>query len=505
MSAKRPADRLAPIAKRGWLGDAGRASQGRPRERLLKGAFSLGATFALLTLAVANTSMGPPAERRSAPKPVTKFLASDTSRRRVRTHSERRTKQSRRERLATPAPKPLPPALSVRVARTEEEVEALRPLWSLLPRRSVQTDIDHLLTFVRLSPQVLRPHVVMLERDGVPAALLVARLEHRPVVARLAPGVRLSARMRVLTVLQEGFLGRVDELADVILESLDRSLEGEDVDLVRLRMLPVGSRLHSAARARAPALTQRRFVSPMTRWSAEVPATLDEYLAARSKERRKSVRRHMRRLEQAFGPDLEVRFFRTRDELERLFADSAHVHRTTYQHRIRVGFSDDELQRGLTALAMDRGWFLGAVLYLGGQPVAFQHGHLYAGRYDATATAFDPAYADFRPGTYVLMKLIEELCADPDARRLSLGLGDAEYKQGFSDSSRSEEDVAVFSRRPRTLAVHTVQTVALAGNAVARSALGHGRRLPRLRKRWRARLTPSVPDRGPGPSSPRPF
>ena len=194
-------------------------------------------------------------------------------------------------------------------------------------------------------------------------------------------------------------------------------------------MLAVGSPVHTVATRSSPLLRRERFSTQMPHWQAEIPGSLDEFLARRSRRRRETVRRYSKRLEKTYGDEARVEVFRTRDQIDRLFADSALVHRETYQHVLGVGFSDASVQRALTELAMDRGWFRGYVLYLKGSPAAFWHGNAYKGVFGIGATGFDPAFADARPGTYLLMRVVEDLAADDSVHTLDFGFGDAEYKR----------------------------------------------------------------------------
>jgi CelD/BcsL family acetyltransferase involved in cellulose biosynthesis len=367
------------------------------------------------------------------------------------------------------------------VARSSEDVEALRTTWKRLENATLSSDIDIFQTFVRHAPGVVRPHVVVVEEAGEPAALVVGRLEDVALDARL-----FKSHVRELTVVHGGVVGDVAAVGPrALLEALSASVDRERVDLVRFRMLTTGSPLHAAAVASAPALRRQRFPTRTPHWAVRVPSSMDDFLAARSKERRKNVRRHARRLEEAYGADAQVRFFRNREDLGRLFADSERVHRTSYQHFLGVGFSADELHRRLTGLSMKKGWFLGAILYLRNNPVAFQHGHIYRGTYGASGTAFDPSYRDLRPGTYLLMKLVEELCSDPDVNRLDWGFGDADYKRAFADEHWLEQDIGVYARRPRALALNAAQSAYDGLTAAARAAAARTGSLPRLRRRRR--------------------
>lgn len=378
----------------------------------------------------------------------------------------------------------------LRIARTAEEVEALRPTWESLEGSRLTSDIDLFLAFLEHSPRVRRPHVVLVGDDST-RALVVARLEDFPLAARLGFGIHYTPTVRALTVVYGGFLGDVEAIGPgSILDALGDSLRGERLDLVRLRMLTVDSGLHAEASSRAPAMRLRRFAPRTPHWAARIPGSMDEFLAARSRERRKNVRRHARRLEEAYGEDMEIRLFRRPNDLDRLYDDCERVHRTTYQHALGVGFSSGERERRLTELSMRKGWFLAGVLYLGGEPVAFQLGTAYRGTYAASGTAFDPAHSELRPGTYLLMKVIEELCDDPGVDRLDFGFGDADYKRAFADESWVEQDVEVFDRRPRPLGINLVQTAIRGTSAAARSVLTHTGRLRDVRRSWRSRIAP---------------
>jgi CelD/BcsL family acetyltransferase involved in cellulose biosynthesis len=374
------------------------------------------------------------------------------------------------------------------VARTVAEVEAMRPTWEELQTPFVTSDLDFVLAYIRNAPHASRPHAVVVgpSRDK-PTGLISCRVEEVDLPARLGTKVVLKPRVRALTVTYGGFMGPLDKAAaSTLLDALSRSIEPGEVDVVRLRMLRVGSPLHAAATESSQLLRRQRFPMRVLHWQAQLPGSLDEYLAGRSRRRRESVRRYSRRLERTYGDDARVEVYRTRDGIDRLFADSALVHRETYQHVLGVGFSEEKVQRALTELAMDQGWFRGYVLYLRDRPAAFWHGNAYGGVYGIGATGFDPAYTEDRPGTYLLMKVIEDLCADPAVHTLDFGFGDAEYKRHFGDESWVEEDVVVFEPRARPVALNLAGTALQGTTTGARAALEKVGGLSHLRRRRRA-------------------
>ena len=377
--------------------------------------------------------------------------------------------------------------MNITVATTLEEVETLRPAWERLNGEHVNADIDFFLTHTRHASQVIRPHVVLLEEGGEPTGLAVARLENARSPTRLGYAMVFNPHVRSLTVVYGGLLSQ-DSNVGKLIDEVRGSLRPREADVVRIRMLRRESSAYDVARQDAPLLRREHFRKPVTHWRSTVPGSLEEFLAARSKERQRHVRRYARRLEKSFGGTVEVGRLQSRHELDRLFADTFEVYQRTYQATLGVGFSRDELNRRLTETCMDRGWFRGYVLYLRGKPVAFWHGNVYAGVFWSVATGYDPAYADARPGTYLLMRLIEDLCADESVRTIDFGFGDAAYKSHFGDESWLEQDVAVYEPRPKPVAINLGLSGVRGATRTAQALAGRTGRLPAMRRRWRARL-----------------
>ena len=373
---------------------------------------------------------------------------------------------------------------TVRVARSFEEVEELRPAWELLHKGRVTSDIDFMLTYCRHTAGVIRPHVVLMEEDGKPVALAAGRLEDTHVPGRLGFKVVLDTRVRALTIVYGGLLGDASSMPALV-SAVGESIRNERLDLVRFRMLELGSSERIALTDALPIVRKQRFAPKLRHWRAALPGSLDEFLAGRSRRRRESVRRYSRRLERAYGDDARVEVVRDNAGLEKLFAQSKLIHQETYQHILGVGFSDENVQRRLAELAAERGWFRGYMLYLRDKPVAFWHGNAYKGSFGVVATGFDPAYADDRPGTYLLMRAVEDLSADGSAQVLDFGFGDADYKRHFGDEFVEEQDVGVFQRRPKTIALNVAHTVLGGATAAGRAAAGSTGALTGLRKRRR--------------------
>lgn len=376
-------------------------------------------------------------------------------------------------------------AYRVTVARTLEDVEALREAWEALPVENPVAAPDYHLEYLRHAPAVVRPHVLLLERDSRPAALAVGRIEDVRLPATLGYRTVYRPRLRSLTIVQGGLVGP-DEHSPALLAELLGALRDDSLEVLRLRNLPAGSPAQTLATTGSGLLVRQRFSTPVTRWRAHIPATYDDYLRARSSKTRSNVKRYTRRLEQEFDGRLTLRLFTAPDELDDLVRDTHAVYVRTYQHGLGAGFSDSELERRLRDLYVAQGWFRGFVLYLDGVPSAFWHGTAYRRTFFTGPTGYDPAHRDLRLGTYVLSKMVEQLCGEVDW--MDFGVGDAEYKRQFGDESRTEEDVLVFARRARPIAVNLTRSGVLGLSRAGRAALARSGRLGDARRRWRSRL-----------------
>jgi CelD/BcsL family acetyltransferase involved in cellulose biosynthesis len=377
----------------------------------------------------------------------------------------------------------------VSVARTFDDVEALRPEWEALQSPALTSDLDFFLTYLRHAPGVVRPHVVQVEEDGR-RALLVGRLEDQRLPAKLGYATVSNPRVRTIVVAYGGVLGDADEAsAPDLVDALWRSVSPKEADLVRIRMLKLGSPFHTVASERAPRLRRDHLAEPLPHWRSALPGSLEEFLALRKKKVRWQARKDAVNMRETYGDDVSVRVFRASEDLDRLFEDSAAVHRTTYQAGLGVGFSSDGLHRRLTQLTMERGWFRGYVLYLRDEPVAFCHGNVYRNTFGLDATGFDPAHAESRPGGFLLMRLIEDLCADESVHAFDFGFGDATYKRQLGDESWLERDVSVWTPRPRSIRLNLTRTVLAGADSAARAALRRGGLVTKARRIWRTRAS----------------
>ncbi|MGH3037700.1 MAG: GNAT family N-acetyltransferase [Gaiellaceae bacterium] len=376
----------------------------------------------------------------------------------------------------------------VRVARSVAQVEALREAWTSMHSDSVQTDIDYFLWSLREETQVVRPHVLAVEREGRTEAVVAARVLDTRLPCRLGYRTIYAPAVRAICVLHDGLLGHTDPVtAAAILDELLAGLKRGEADLVIFRQLELDSALHRAATGRTTFATRQHGVPTDLRWEIGLPQSLEEYLATVSSATRKGVRRTASRLEQEFGERLSIRTFRDPADLDAFFEDIETVAARTYQRRLGVGYLGDAQQRVRLELLMAHGWFRAYILYLDGRPVAFELGELYRGRFRSLAGGYDTDYGQHRVGAHLLIKTIEHLAVEPGISVFDFGLGDAEYKRKLAQVSREEADFLLYAGRPRPILVNFARTALLQLSHAAKAGLRRLCLLQRLKHRCRRR------------------
>ena len=179
-------------------------------------------------------------------------------------------------------------------------------------------------------------------------------------------------------------------------------------------------------------------------------------------------------------------------DIDEMFAATETVAAKTYQRGLGVALADNDQARRLVTLGLERGWFRTWVLYVGEDPVAFWPGWTYGGAFYIGTPGYDPALAEYRLGTYILMRIIEELCTDPEVATIDYGPGDSEYKRRFSNVEWDETDVLVFAPTFRGARINLTRTAIVRGESVARRAVKRAGVEQRLKQAWRRRLAASA-------------
>lgn len=388
---------------------------------------------------------------------------------------------------------PTPPAcaregVTLRVIRSAEELETVRGAWEALEWHP-NADIDFYLMINAIRSHVLRPHVVLLEREnGQALAMLIGRIERVALECRIGYLRVMRPEVRALTVVYGGVLGEAAEAhAAALAGELAAALRRGEADVARLSGLTPESELYREVLHRAAPLCRDRLVRPAPHWRISLPGSFEEFLQRFKSKRRSEIRRMERLFEKTFPGRVCHRIFRAEAEAEELCRDAEAVARRTYQRGMEAGFVGDEEHLRRMRLAAARGWLRAYLVYLDDQPCAFEIGLLYRGVFHLEYTGYDPALRKYEVGTLVFMKMIADLCGS-EAGQIDCGLGDAAYKRQYGDRCWQECAPLMFAPTLRGRAINTVRTLTLTAGGLAGAVSRRLRLEGRIKRLWRTVL-----------------
>jgi CelD/BcsL family acetyltransferase involved in cellulose biosynthesis len=209
---------------------------------------------------------------------------------------------------------------------------------------------------------------------------------------------------------------------------------------------------------------------------ASLPATFDDFLAARSRNFRSQVRRKTKALQEQHGAT-----FRRTERPEQLARDLDAFFRLHHARWDERGGSSSRGERvrafhgSFAAAALERGWLRLWLLEVEGQAVAAWYGWRLGRVYSYYQAGFDPEWADASVGLVLLAHTVRA-AIEEGAEVYDMLLGDEPYKGRFADSERQVETLVI------TPALHP-RRLAVALEAGARRATG--RLSPAARSRFR--------------------
>jgi CelD/BcsL family acetyltransferase involved in cellulose biosynthesis len=219
-----------------------------------------------------------------------------------------------------------------------------------------------------------------------------------------------------------------------------------------------------------------------------LPPTYDDFLARRDAKSRYNLKRLCTNLEKTYGDRLEVAVLSGPDAFDRIFDDLEQVAAKTYQRGLGAGFADTAERRAYVRVALARGEFRAWVLSLDGVPIAFWQGIARRRTFVLSNAGYDPTYGRLGVGTYVQLRMFNDLIEDPGVESVDFGWGDAEYKARFGTESWLEHDVLVFAPSFKGVRVRVLRGAIREIDELARGAAARLGISNRIKRAWRGRL-----------------
>lgn len=384
----------------------------------------------------------------------------------------------------------------IRVLRTPEQLNSLRDFWqSCHPCRDA--DFDFFLFFIDLNPEAQRPHVVVIYEAGIPTAILAGRLDVTRIPVRVGYLKFPVPKLRIFNFVYGGWLGdRSERNAKLLIGNVLETLRAGEADAAMLHYADLTSPLVHCATSLPSRLCIDYLMEPQNHWVREGCAGSGLLAGLPANERYNQRRRAKMRATDFL--DIKIETFQTPDQVDRLMRDAEAVASTSYQRGLGVGFADTPIIRGRLEFEARNGWLQGHILYLDSKPVAFWITSVRNKIAVSDYLAFNPDYAKYAPGMYLMINAIEAL---HDVDRIDFGGGDARYKELLGNTPRREATVYIFAPTIKAVAVNALRTGARAAHESAKRALPQ---FAAIKRRWRRRKRESGQFEEPRPPMTKP-
>ncbi len=375
----------------------------------------------------------------------------------------------------------------VRVLRTAEEVEGIRDFWTSFPGTR-DSDIDLLLSECGTGSDGRRPYALVLYRDEKPVALISASLVRRRLMLGVGYLGLFTPLANVMDITRGGLRGEeLTENCALLVWEITNSLKSGEADVAVFGHLDTTSELFRCARRVPSFLCRDHYPTAKPSRARILPESVEQLYGELSKSERKDFRRFARALERDFPGQVSIEQFGSAADLDRVLQVVDEIASTTWQRKLGRGF---QLSPGMVVklrAEAERGWLRVYILRLGGKPCAFWVGVLYQSVFYADSTGYDPQYAQYSPGFYLLSRMMEEFCAS-NISVIDFSWGNEEYKKRFGNRVQQVTTLHVFAPSFKGLRLAAMNATATAIRGLARWLINRSGLTQKIQRIWRQAL-----------------
>lgn len=211
----------------------------------------------------------------------------------------------------------------------------------------------------------------------------------------------------------------------------------------------------------------------------------DDYLAGFSSKSRSTLKRKQRKLAERSGGTLDVRSYRAAAEMDEFYAHARAVSATTYQEQLLdAGLPEGEealaQMRRLAAADAVRAW----LLFVDGKPVSYLYAPADRETLIYAYLGYDPAFAEYSPGTVLQLEAMRELMAERRFRLFDFTEGEGQHKRQFGTGTVDCVDLLLLRRSlPNFVAGHLLN--GFDGAVAGTKQIVHRLGLEKLARRFR--------------------
>jgi CelD/BcsL family acetyltransferase involved in cellulose biosynthesis len=169
------------------------------------------------------------------------------------------------------------------------------------------------------------------------------------------------------------------------------------------------------------------------RYMADLTRSTDGIFEHMSSKSRYNIRRTVKKFGEAHGSPIDMREYRSPEQVSEYLENAWRVSTTTYQERLLdSGLPRDDGFVQRTRNFAERGHWRGYLLFAQEQAIAFVYCYMHEGIMRYAYIGFDPAHSKLSPGIVLQVLMLERMCAERCSPWLDYTQGNGLHKELFS-------------------------------------------------------------------------
>ena len=361
--------------------------------------------------------------------------------------------------------------LHTKIIRNLEEIEGIRPVWEKLQAQEsypkINADIDRYLSIIKAGTKQMLPYIILIKKNNVTISMLIGFLHKNPVKCNLGRNTIFKPSLRTLSVVYGGLLGNSSvDICKLLIDKLVNLLRCNEADAVNFNHLETHSALYQAARKKPSMFCRSYFPKIENHRYMIIPQDFDRFRHACSHNRRRNIGRWMKKLERQFPNRTRIETYTRESDLDYASKTAAQISTQTYQYAFGGGLVNNKTTQALLHSASKKGWLRIYIFFIENKPCSFITGLKYRRTFFGELTGYIPKWKKFHVGTILFIKVVEDLCKDPEVDYFDFSFGDGQHKQWGESKFWPEASTCIFAPRPVPILINTLLA---STNAVSRS------------------------------------
>jgi hypothetical protein len=374
---------------------------------------------------------------------------------------------------------------SVRLLKTENEIEEIRPFWKK-HQWHPYTDIDYFLFSSTVEDHFICPNILVFYQNEIPVLLIIGKIRDKILNWKLGYKNIFKSQVRLFEVFYGGIIGDFQVFApSLIADTIIQSLKNCEADVLLLNHLKLTDPLYIFLNNHGNWFFKDFYNYANLHRKLILPDSFDAYYQQSSKNKKKKIRRVINKIDKKFKNKIVIHPISLDDDIEQKIEHIEHIAKFTYQRGLGVGFFDNRETRKKLFFTLNHKTMKAYILYINDEPVAFQVGYLYKGCFYSSSTGYNSAYGLYSPGLYLIIKIIEELCLNPDCQSFDFGFGDSEYKRMLSNEVWQESNYFIFTTTFKGIKLKLIKSITYIFNYYLKKGITKFKFLFQIKQIWR--------------------